>query len=84
MEDLKVNPIDCTIPKEDPLYGEYVAYGVCPCCGATRFINDTRASIIATRPQIIYTCEDRMCPGRMQLDPYWTPRSFNIPLQLPS
>lgn len=71
------NPIDSAIPESDPLFGTYVEHGRCRVCGATRFINDTKASLVI-RPQIIYTCENRLCPGRILDDPYWTPRSFNL------
>ena len=72
------NPIDIGIPEDDPLYGTYVKHGNCEACGATRFINDTHALKIMTRPVIIYTCESRLCPGRLYQDPYWKPKSFNL------
>lgn len=75
--------LDSPIAENDPLGGTYVTHGRCRVCGATRFINDTTASIIITRPQIIYTCENRMCPGKLTDDPYWSPKSFNIPMRLP-
>lgn len=74
---VKENPIDRTIPQDDPLYGEYIFHGKCGTCGAPTLINDTKASLVI-RPQLIYTCEDRFCPGRMTDDPYWKPKTFNI------
>lgn len=72
--------INAGIPEDDPLYGEYTREGVCEVCGAPRLINHTAAmKANAGRPQLIYTCEDRTCPGRLTLEPYWQPKFFNIP-----